>query len=258
MMERLQLGRSGPQASRLAYGSAALAGPWEAGELTPERRKQALGALEAALGAGINHFDLADVYAYGRAEQAFSAIWELDAAVRSRVIVQTKCGVVRAPGDESRSAGLLRLELRPHPGRGAGKLQTPGRGLPRSPGPASTRRAHATRRSGRGVRPAARRRRGTLLRCQQLLRRPDRAARAGAGSTAGGEPAPVEPGPSRPDRRHDRGERRAAGAPGAGIRDAAVLYERGHHRAGVGAARRGEAGPGYPRCARLPADGRAP
>ena len=103
MMERLQLGRGGPQASRLAYGCAALAGPWEAGELTPERRKQALRALEAALAAGIDHFDLADVYAYGRAEQAFSAIWELDAAVRSRVIVQTKCGVVRAPGDESRS-----------------------------------------------------------------------------------------------------------------------------------------------------------
>ena len=50
MMERLQLGRGGPEVSRLAYGCAALAGPWEAGELTPERRRQALDALEAALG----------------------------------------------------------------------------------------------------------------------------------------------------------------------------------------------------------------
>ena len=103
MMERLQLGRGGPEVSRLAYGCAALAGPWEAGELTPERRQRAVRALEAALEAGIDHFDLADVYAYGRAEQAFSAIWELDAALRSRVIVQSKCGVVRSPGDETRA-----------------------------------------------------------------------------------------------------------------------------------------------------------
>ena len=102
-MERLQLGRGGPEVSRLAYGCAALAGPWEAGELTPERRQRAVRALEAALEAGIDHFDLADVYAYGRAEQAFSAIWELDAALRSRVIVQSKCGVVRSPGDETRA-----------------------------------------------------------------------------------------------------------------------------------------------------------
>ena len=103
MMERFQLGRGGPEVSRLAYGCAALAGPWEAGELTPERRQRAVRALEAALEAGIDHFDLADVYAYGRAEQAFSAIWELDAALRSRVVVQSKCGVVRSPGDETRS-----------------------------------------------------------------------------------------------------------------------------------------------------------
>ena len=103
MMERLQLGRGGPEVSRLAYGCAALAGPWESGELTPERRQRAVRALEAALEAGIDHFDLADVYAYGRAEQAFSAIWELDAALRSRVVVQSKCGVVRLPGDADRS-----------------------------------------------------------------------------------------------------------------------------------------------------------
>lgn len=93
-MKQVQLGRGGPQVSRLAYGCAALAGPWESGELTADRRRQALSALEAALEAGVNHFDLADVYAYGRAEQAFSAIWEIDPGLRSRVVLQTKCGVV--------------------------------------------------------------------------------------------------------------------------------------------------------------------
>lgn len=102
-MKQFRLGRDGPQVSRLAYGCAALAGPWDDGELTAGRRQQARRVLEAALAAGIDHFDLADIYAFGRAEQAFSAIWEIDPSLRSRVIVQTKCGVVRSAADPSRA-----------------------------------------------------------------------------------------------------------------------------------------------------------
>ena len=102
-MKQVQLGRGGPRVSRLAYGCAALAGPWESGSLTADRQRQARSALEAALEAGIDHFDLADVYAYGRAEQAFAAIWDIDSALRSRVVVQTKCGVVRSAADSSRA-----------------------------------------------------------------------------------------------------------------------------------------------------------
>ena len=89
--------------SRLAYGCAGLGGSWDAEALTPERRKSALWALEAALEAGIDHFDLADVYAFGKSEQAFAEIWKLDATLRSRVVVQSKCGVVRSPDDVSRA-----------------------------------------------------------------------------------------------------------------------------------------------------------
>ena len=102
-MERMQLGRGGPLVSRMAYGCAALGGSWDAEALTPERRRKARAALEAALDAGINHFDLADVYAFGKAERAFSEIWQLDAALRSRVVVQSKCGVVRSADDTSRA-----------------------------------------------------------------------------------------------------------------------------------------------------------
>ena len=103
VMERMQLGRGGPLVSRLAYGCAALGGPWDAEALTPKRRKSALRVLEAALEAGVDHFDLADIYAFGKAEQAFSGIWQLDATLRSRVTVQSKCGVVRSPDDISRA-----------------------------------------------------------------------------------------------------------------------------------------------------------
>ena len=41
-MKQVRLGRGGRQVSRLAYGCAALAGPWESGELTADRRRQAL------------------------------------------------------------------------------------------------------------------------------------------------------------------------------------------------------------------------
>ena len=101
-MERMQLGVGGPRVSRLAYGCAGLAGGWDSGELTAAQRKKALAALDAALEAGVNHFDIADIYAFGRAEQAFAGIWELDASLRSRVVVQSKCGVVRTEGDEAR------------------------------------------------------------------------------------------------------------------------------------------------------------
>lgn len=102
-MEQVQLGNGGPRVSRLAYGCAGLAGAWDAGELTAAQRQKAVAALEAALVAGVNHFDLADIYAFGRAEQAFAGIWELEAGLRSRVTVQTKCGVVRSPDDTTRA-----------------------------------------------------------------------------------------------------------------------------------------------------------
>ena len=102
-MERMQLGRGGPSVSRLAYGCASLGGSWDARELTAERRRKALDALAAALEAGVDHFDLADVYAFGKSELAFAEIWQLDSAVRSRVVVQSKCGVVRSPDDTSRA-----------------------------------------------------------------------------------------------------------------------------------------------------------
>ena len=102
-MEQVQLGVGGPRVSRLAYGCAGLAGAWETGELTAAQRRKALAALQAALEAGVTHFDLADVYAYGRAEQAFAGIWELEAGLRSRITVQTKCGVVRSEVDSSRA-----------------------------------------------------------------------------------------------------------------------------------------------------------
>ena len=111
-MERMQLGRGGPMVSRLAYGCAALGGPWDAGALNSERRRKALAALEAALEAGIDHFDLADVYAFGKAERAFSEIWKLDAALRSRVVVQSKCGVVRS--DDTSRAGTYYDSSREH------------------------------------------------------------------------------------------------------------------------------------------------
>ena len=51
--------------------------------------------LEAALDIGITHFDLADIYCYGKAEKTFAQIWQTASNLRSQIIIQTKCGVRR-------------------------------------------------------------------------------------------------------------------------------------------------------------------
>ncbi len=51
-------------------------------------------AVRAALDAGINLFDHADIYVRGRAESIFGAIIKNQPALRDRMYVQTKCGLV--------------------------------------------------------------------------------------------------------------------------------------------------------------------
>ncbi len=83
------LGSSDIRATRIAYGCMPL------GDLpTPEAVK----SLRAALDQGINFFDHADIYARGKSEEVFSAIWQEVPHLRSQIYVQSKCGI-RFEGD---------------------------------------------------------------------------------------------------------------------------------------------------------------
>jgi len=85
-MQYRQLGSSGLMISLISCGTWALGGRgWGA-----HNEREACAALEACLECGINFFDTAPVYGFGRSEQVLG---EVLPGVRSRVIIATKCGL---------------------------------------------------------------------------------------------------------------------------------------------------------------------
>jgi len=55
--------------------------------------RQSVEVVHAALDAGINFFDHADMYGRGRCEEAFSGIWQERPGLREKIVLQTKCGI---------------------------------------------------------------------------------------------------------------------------------------------------------------------
>jgi len=85
-MKYRQLGPSGLMISRIGCGTWALGGRgWGT-----NNEREARAALEACLERGINFFDTAPVYGFGRSEQVLG---ETLRGARTRVIVATKCGL---------------------------------------------------------------------------------------------------------------------------------------------------------------------
>ncbi len=86
-MQYRQLGASDLMVSRIGYGAWALGGRgWG-----PHDEREARAALEASIEYGINFFDTAPVYGFGRSEQVLG---EVLSAVRKKVIIASKCGLV--------------------------------------------------------------------------------------------------------------------------------------------------------------------
>jgi predicted oxidoreductase len=62
--------------------------------LSVQTQYDAVQAIRAALDEGINFFDHADIYCWGKSEEAFAAIWVEVPNLREKIIVQSKCGIV--------------------------------------------------------------------------------------------------------------------------------------------------------------------
>jgi len=92
-MKKMQLGKTSLQVSRIGLGCMRLS----------DSREEAMATVQAALDQGIDFFDHADIYGRGRREEVFSALWERQPGLRSRVVVQSKCGI-RHPGEPSARA----------------------------------------------------------------------------------------------------------------------------------------------------------
>lgn len=105
-----------PGASRLVLGCMGLGGGWNDASITQCDEQQAFALIDAALEGGINIFDHADIYTFGKAEIVFGRYLEAFPAQRQQIFLQTKCGIklgdTDGPGhyDLSKNAILTAVE----------------------------------------------------------------------------------------------------------------------------------------------------
>jgi predicted oxidoreductase len=76
-----------------------LGGDWGDAGYGSEEIAAAEHAIEAALEIGVTTFDHADIYRFGKAEAVFGELLERSPDLRSRIQIQTKCGIRLAQGD---------------------------------------------------------------------------------------------------------------------------------------------------------------
>ncbi|SEU23968.1 aldo/keto reductase family oxidoreductase [Paenibacillus sp. NFR01] len=102
MPTTLPLNQRGIPASRIALGCMGIGGEWNREPVTAAELKEGQAAVEAALAAGINMFDHADIYTRGKAETIFGTILKDHPGLRDKIILQSKCGIkLMEPGDLS-------------------------------------------------------------------------------------------------------------------------------------------------------------
>ncbi|WFE36185.1 aldo/keto reductase [Micromonospora sp. WMMD975] len=92
---------------RLIYGCMGLGGGWDDEPYGAPEIAAAQAAVEAALEIGVTAFDHADIYRNGKAEAVFGEVLARAPELRSRVVIQTKCGI-RLAGED----GPGRYDLR--------------------------------------------------------------------------------------------------------------------------------------------------
>jgi predicted oxidoreductase len=89
IMNQLPIHTYLPNTSRLIFGCMGLGGNTDPALAI----QQAHQAIDAALEAGINFFDHADIYASGRAELVFGEVLKQRPELRAQIYLQTKCGI---------------------------------------------------------------------------------------------------------------------------------------------------------------------
>lgn len=93
MTKAIPLQKRGFAVSRIVLGCMGFGGGWNQHPISAEHVKDAHEAVEAALSAGINMFDHADIYAYGKAEQVFGQVLQERPELRDKMVLQSKCGI---------------------------------------------------------------------------------------------------------------------------------------------------------------------
>lgn len=100
-MQFTRLGGSELKTSRLIYGCMRIVGDGSA-----QDREKGKRAIRAAIDAGYNHFDHADIYGGGKSETLFGEVLRETPGLRDEILLTGKCGIRRdndpEPGDPKR------------------------------------------------------------------------------------------------------------------------------------------------------------
>ena len=108
-MRQRQLGRSGLAVSEIGFGAWGIGGNKDgAVAYGPTDEAQSLDALSAALDAGINFFDTADLYGFGESERLIGKAF---ASRRDRVVIASKGGMLDPQGRQDFTPGHLATSL---------------------------------------------------------------------------------------------------------------------------------------------------
>ena len=70
-----------------------IGGDFNSSPLSAEQRKKGRAAIDAALECGLNFFDHADIYCFGKSETIFGEFLAENPDIRDKIIVQSKCGI---------------------------------------------------------------------------------------------------------------------------------------------------------------------
>ncbi len=85
----------------LIYGCMRLGGGWNTNAVTSDDEKNARAAIDGALEIGIDTFDHADIYTFGKAEEVFGRILNNDPGLREKIILQSKTGIHLGQGPKN-------------------------------------------------------------------------------------------------------------------------------------------------------------
>jgi len=92
-MKTTTLGNSNLLSSRLVYGCMRISG-----DNSPADREKGKEAIRAAIEAGYNHFDHADIYGGGHCESLFAEVLTEMQGLREKILITDKCGI-RVPDE---------------------------------------------------------------------------------------------------------------------------------------------------------------
>ena len=100
-MNKIELGNSGLQASEISLGCM---------RMDQLSKQEANRMIQLSLDLGIDMFDHADIYGGGKSEEIFADAIQMNPSIRSKMILQTKCGIRKGFFDFSKEHILSSVE----------------------------------------------------------------------------------------------------------------------------------------------------